>query len=146
MMVAGSNPVEMPKLVADAKTPFVTEFRVENYVPPYLQGGNAERRPTNVVLSSKSLKPEGTFTVEFEVKGAAEKVSVVLYHGGFVTHSLHMGHRMAVCDTTGFVAGEGRKTVVVSMPPSSNVVPPGPYVVYVLVDGVPGVGQFVSVA
>jgi len=146
MMVAGSNPVEMPKLEVDEKTPFVTEFRVENYVPPYLQGANAERRPTNVVLSSKSLKPGGTFTVAFEVKGAAEKVSVVLYHGGFVTHSLHMGHRMVVCDTTGFVEGEGKKEVVVSMPPSSNVVPPGPYVVYVLVDGVPAVGQFVSVA
>lgn len=33
-----------------------------------------------------------------------------------------------------------------TMPPNNNVAPPGPYVVYVVVDGVPGVGQFVMVS
>ena len=146
VMVAGSNPVEQPKDVPDAQDPFVTEWRVENFIPPYLQGEAAIRRPTSIVLSSKNLNAGQTFQVSFDAKGAAQKVSVVLYHGGFVTHSLHMGHRMVNLDLTGFTAGAGRKTIQVNMPPNNNVSPPGPYVVYVLVDGVPGVGQFVNVA
>lgn len=31
------------------------------------------------------------------------------------------------------------------MPPTPNLAPPGPYVVYVVVDGVPAVGQMVMV-
>lgn len=142
VMIAGSNPVELVQEVTDAQNPFVTEWRVENFIPPYLQGDAATRRPDNIVLSSKNLKPGQTFQVSFDAKGAARRVSVVLYHGGFVTHSLHMGHRMVVLDATGFAAGAGRKTLTARMPPDNNVVPPGPYVVYVLVDGVPGVGQF----
>ena len=69
-----------------------------------------------------------------------------LYHGGFVTHSLHMGMRLVSLDTKGFVAGQTSQTVTATMPPNANVAPPGPYVVYVLVNGVPAIGQFVSVA
>jgi len=57
-----------------------------------------------------------------------------------------MGQRMVMLDTTGWQAGAGEQTLTVTMPPNGNVAPPGPYVVYVLVDGVPGVGQFVSVS
>lgn len=146
VIVAGSNPVEQPKSTPDEKDPFVTEWRVENFIPPYLQGDAATRRPDNIVLSSKNLKPGQTFQVYFDAKGPAQKVSVVLYHGGFVTHSLHMGHRMVKLDATGFTAGAGKKTITVKMPPDNNITPPGPWVVYVLIDGVPGVGQFVMVA
>lgn len=150
VMVAGSNPVEQPVLTPVAnRVPsedYVTEFRVENYVPPYLSGANANKRPTQVVLGSTSLKVGGTFTVQFTVPSGAKAVKVALYHGGFVTHSVHMGHRMAFLDTTGWAAGGTAQKLTVSMPPDTNVVPPGPYVVYVVVDGVPAVGQFVSVS
>ena len=63
-----------------------------------------------------------------------------------MTHSLHMNHRMAFLDNAGFVAGATKQKLTVTMPPNSNVAPPGPYVVYVVVDGVPAVGQFVSVS
>ena len=145
-MVAGSNPVEQPKDEPDAQDPYVTEWRVENFVPPYLQGEAATRRPENIVLSTKNLAPGQSFSISFTAKRAAQTASVVLYHGGFVTHSLHMGHSMVVLDTTGFAAGAGEKTIQVSMPPNNNIAPPGPYVIYVLVDGVPGIGQFVMVA
>lgn len=152
LMVAGSNPVEQPILKPNpGKTPsedYVTEFRVENYVPPYLSGTNAQKRPTNMVLSSKALKVATTFTINFNTVANAKAVKIALYHGGFVTHSVHMGHRMAFLDNTGFVASTTARAqkVTVTMPPNSNVAPPGPYVVYVVVDGVPSVGQFVSVS
>ena len=62
-----------------------------------------------------------------------------------MTHSLHMGHRMVVLDATGFTAGAGEKNLQVTLPPTNSIAPPGPYVMYVLVDGVPGIGQFVTV-
>ncbi|KAI4248778.1 MAG: hypothetical protein LQ352_005806 [Teloschistes flavicans] len=151
MMIAGSNPVEQPVLTpVPNRVPsedFVTEFRVEIYTPAYLSGANANKRPTGMTLSSKSLKADGsTFTVKFTAPAGNKAAKVALYHGGFVTHSVHMNHRMIFLDTTGYAAGATSQTLTVKMPPNRNVAQPGPYVVYVTVDGVPAVGQFVSVA
>ncbi|THX77199.1 galactose oxidase [Aureobasidium pullulans] len=147
LMIAGSNPVEQPVLKPTTTDPYVTEFRVEIYTPPYLQGDNAKKRPTAITLSSKSLVANSqTFTVKFTAPAGAKAVRVALYHGGFVTHSVHMSHRLAFLDTAGWKAGATDQQITVTMPPSANVAPPGPYVVYVVVDGVPGVGQFVQVS
>ncbi|KAI9778276.1 MAG: hypothetical protein M1839_008301 [Geoglossum umbratile] len=147
LLVTGSNPVEQPILTPTAKNPFVTEFRVEIYTPPYLQGANANNRPTNVQLSSKNLVADGgyTFVISFNVPSGTITVKVVLYYGGFVTHSVHMGHRMLFLDNTGFKAGQAAQTLTVTMP-NGNLAPPGPYVVYVTADGVPAMGQFVHVS
>jgi hypothetical protein len=145
LLISGSNPVEQPKLKADSTDPFVTEFRNEIYTPPYLQGNPT--RPSNVQLSSKALKADGSsFTIKFTAPAGAKAVKISLYYGGFVTHSVHMGHRMAFLDTTGFKAGSTSQSVTAKMPPNKNVAPPGPYVVYVVVDGVPAIGQFVNVS
>lgn len=151
LMVAGSNPVQQPILTPiPGQTPsedYVTEFRVEIYTPPYLSGTKANKRPTAIVLSSTTLTAnQSTFTIKFNAATGTQKVSVSLYHGGFVTHSLHMNHRMIFLDNTGFKAGVTAQTITVTMPPNRNVAPPGPYVVYVTADGTPGVGQFVSVS
>lgn len=149
VMVAGSNPVEQPLLTpVPGQTPseeYVTEFRVEIYTPPYLQGNPA--RPTNVVLSSKTLPANGSrFTVKFTAPAGNKACAVVLYHGGYVTHSLHMNHRMLFLDNTGYVAGATAQTLTVAMPPNRNIAQPGPYVVYVTCGGVPALGQFVMVS
>lgn len=126
---------------------FPPEFRVERFTPPYLQGANQALRPTAMVLSSKSLTANSaTFTIRFNVPLTTAGVKVALYYGGFVTHSVHMGHRMLFLDNTGFRAGTVAQTLVVTMPPNRNTCPPGPYVVYVVADGIPSVGQFVSVS
>lgn len=100
-----------------------------------------------MILSSKSVVANGsTFTIRFNIPITARAVKVALYYGGFVTHSVHMGHRMLFLDNTGFRAGVAAQNIVVTMPPNKNTCPPGPYVVYVVVDGIPSVGQFVSVS
>jgi hypothetical protein len=144
LLISGSNPVEQPILTPDAKNPYVTEFRNEIYTPPYLQGNPI--RPSNVVLSSKNLKVASVFTIKFTAPANAKNVKVSLYYGGFVTHSVHMGHRMALLDNTGFKAGATSQSITATMPPNKSVAPAGPYVVYVLVDGVPAMGQFVQVS
>jgi hypothetical protein len=147
LMIAGSNPVEQPILKPTTANPYVTEFRVEIFTPPYLSGNNANKRPTNIALSSKSLQANSqTFNIQFNVPAGAKNVKVSLYHGGFVTHSVHMSHRMLFLDTAGWKAAATQQSLTVSMPPNANVAPPGPYVVYVVVDGVPGIGQFVQVS
>ncbi|KAF2136877.1 carbohydrate-binding module family 18 [Aplosporella prunicola CBS 121167] len=147
LMVTGSNPVEQPVLGDNKAFPYVTDFRVEIYTPPYLQGENANKRPTDVALSTTALKADGsTFNIQFSAPAGAKEVRVALYHGGFVTHSVHMNHRMAFLDTEGWAAGAASQNIKVTMPPNSNVAPPGPYVVYVVVDGVPAVGKMVMVA
>ena len=56
-----------------------------------------------------------------------------------------MGARMMQLDVGQFVSGATTQNVVITGPPNNNVAPPGPYVVYILADGVPSVGQFVQV-
>jgi hypothetical protein len=53
---------------------------------------------------------------------------------------------MLFLDNTGYKAGATAQTITVHMPPNRAIAPAGPYVVYVLVDGVPAMGQFVMVA
>lgn len=147
LMVAGSNPVQMPVLEPDAGDPYVTEFRVEIYTPPYLQGDNANKRPTDMVLSTLSLVANSSeFNVTFTVPSGTNGCNVVLHHGGFVTHSVHMGHRMLQLDNTGFITGATQQSLKVITPPNNNVAPPGPYVVHAVCDGIPCVGQFVMVS
>jgi hypothetical protein len=72
----------MPKLQPDEKDPYVTEFRVEKYVPPYLQGERANQRPWNIAIQQKNIPADGSkFIVSFEVHSNAQNVKVVLYHG-----------------------------------------------------------------
>ena len=56
-----------------------------------------------------------------------------------------MGARMMELDVANFAPGGSNQELFVTGPPSHNVAPPGPYVVYVVVDGVPSIGQFVQV-
>ena len=99
------------------------------------------------MLSSLSLSADGsTFTVTFTAPPGNKVCNVVLYHGGFVTHSLHMNHRMLFLDNTGYLAGATSQKLTVTMPPNNNVAQPGPYVVYVTCGGVPAIGQFVMVS
>lgn len=82
------------------------------------------------------------------------KIQISLHHNGFITHSLHMNQRMLFLDFTDVSSSSSheetkklaqQKTLTVRMPPTPNLAPPGPYVVYVVVNGVPAVGQMVMV-
>ncbi|KAK9454811.1 glyoxal oxidase N-terminus-domain-containing protein [Dipodascopsis uninucleata] len=151
ILIAGSNPVQMPILTPDQYTPYVTEFRVEIFTPPYLMGNNREIRPRNLTLSSTYLQNGDNFTLSY-INGTSgtSSVKVVLYHGGFVTHSLHMGHRMIYLDYDSLVSesSEGTmRTLRVKMPAIGyeSVTPPGPYMIFVVADGIPSVGEMVMV-
>ncbi|KAF2460707.1 glyoxal oxidase N-terminus-domain-containing protein [Lineolata rhizophorae] len=115
VLVAGSNPLDYPVFAPSEEHPFPTEFRVEIYTPPYLQGDAAERRPADIRLSATELRADGSrFEVDFNAPEGATDVSVVLYHGGFEPE-------------------RREQRLAVTMPPNSNVAPPGPIGQFVLV-------------
>jgi hypothetical protein len=148
VMVAGSNPVQMPKLQPDSQDPYVTEFRVEQFIPPYLKG--SVKQPSNLQLALATIRADSsTFSLSFNTgvtNAQVGDVKVMLYHCGYVTHSLHMGHRMVQLDVaSGWVSGSSNQKIVVTGPPNNNIAPPGPYWVYVVVGGVPGKGVPVQV-
>ena len=156
VLIAGSNPVQMPLLTpVPGQVPsedYVTEFRVEVYTPPYLAGEDSDSvRPKNVVIEDKVLRPNESFAVAFDcppVLGACSAegdVKVLLHTNGFVTHSLHMNQRMVYLDFDGFKEGAAAQSLRVAVPPSYNILPPQPYVLFVVVGGVPSFGQFVRV-
>ncbi|KAH8601633.1 glyoxal oxidase N-terminus-domain-containing protein [Bisporella sp. PMI_857] len=141
VLIAGSNPVQMPKLKPDAQDPYPTEFRVEIFIPPYL-GGSQKYRANKVRLTSLTIKADGSmFRITFYKFGTIEKLKVMLHHNGFVTHSLHMGHRIVELDIIGGFPQPGPTggdvTVLVAGPPTNNIAPPGPYYIYVIADGMP---------
>lgn len=148
VLIAGSNPVQMPVLETSNSVPYATEFRVERFTPPYLLGPTT--RPSNVQLASGTIRADGsTFQLSF-LAGVTNvqvgSIKIMLYHCGYVTHSLHMGHRMVQLDiVSGFVVGSNSQTIVVTGPPTNNIAPPGPYWVYVVVNGIPAIGVPVQV-
>ena len=145
VMVAGSNPSSYIVLEPFKEQPYPTEFRVEIFTPSYLVGDRARYRPANIKLGKLQISAQDDLDVDFTCAPNATTLKIALYHGGFVTHSLHMGQRMLYLDSVGFNAGSTTQRVTASMPGNPNLTPPGPYVVFVVVDGVPGVGQFVNV-
>jgi len=151
ILVAGSNPNEMPVLeknvvLDDPLRAYPTEFRVERYTPSYLLGDKADLRPVYVDIDKKVFVPGQTVSrVRFDAPaGKPNNVNVLLYHGGFVTHGLHMGQVMVEMKHLDLKHVRGSQYEMKVMVPEIKLAP-GPYVVYVVVDDVPGVGQFVSV-
>lgn len=202
VLVAGSNPNEMPVVEEDDRSSsesdggnfFPTEFRTERYFPLYFSSGSGsdssdfDSRPGNVLLSTLELySNHSEFQISFQLPSTAAsasasaeeeeeevdenenetppKIQISLYHNGFITHSLHMNQRMVFLDFTDISSSSSsnhptneeldhptneknlpqQKTLRVRMPPTPNLAPPGPYVVYVVVNGVPAVGQMVMV-
>jgi hypothetical protein len=149
ILVAGSNPVEQSVLQASASVLWPTEFRVERYTPPYLTGNKAALRPVNVSISGDSdgvTAGGSNFTVAFQLpKSTVGDVKIVLYYTGFITHSLHMNHRMAYCDYGDYQQNETVHAITVIPPPNHSITPPGYYILFVVADGIPSIGQMIMV-
>ena len=131
---AGSNP-----------TRGTYEQHIEIYSPAYLftsdANGNAifATRPT--IQSAPASIGYGTGTFQVQTPDAANIASAVLVRPGSVTHSFNMEQRLV---GLAFTATSGALTV--NLPPSSNIAPPGYYMLFILnKSGVPSVASFVQV-
>ncbi|KAH9942381.1 DUF1929-domain-containing protein [Epithele typhae] len=145
VLVAGSNPHAD---YAVDKVTFPTEYRVEYFYPSYYN----ERRPEPAGLPSTLSYGGPYFNVRlsekdlFHDKGSVKSAKVVVIRTGFSTHGMNMGQRMIELDSTYTGQPDGSATLHVSqMPPNAAAYPPGPALLFVVVNGVPSVGVQVMI-
>lgn len=146
VIVLGSNPN------ADYNTAvkYPTEYRVERLYPSYYNSRRPQPQgvpsslsyggpPFNITLSSDDLSNDVS-----NIKNA----SVVVIRTGYSTHTLNMGQRMLVLESsyTGNSDGSGGGVLHVSqVPPNAAILVPGPALFFVVVNGVPSVASQVMI-
>ncbi|TDL21722.1 glyoxal oxidase [Rickenella mellea] len=144
VLVAGSNPN------ADYTTgvPFPTEFRVERFYPTYY---NTRRpQPQGLLASYAYGGPYFNVTLSkddlFGNVANVQNASVVIIRPGFSTHAMNMGQRYVQLDSTYTGNQDGSAVLHVSqVPPNPAILAPGPAFVFVVVNGVPSIGQQVMI-
>lgn len=158
VLIGGSN----PNRNYNFSTIFPTELSLEAFYPPYF---NSRTTSTNKVKSRPlitSIRPvmktlnykqkiSVHFRLNYEVNGS-EVVYVTMVAPSFTTHSFAMNQRLLVLDMgklerKGIKLDSGLSIYVVEgyAPATAAVAPPGYYMLFVVVDGVPSRGMWVRV-
>ncbi|KAK9865439.1 hypothetical protein WJX84_011107 [Apatococcus fuscideae] len=112
------------------------EYRVQIWTPPYLLNGAA--RP--VIVSAPGLIAPGA-QIPIRWSGVDTIDRVVLSKMPGVTHSTHMDFRQLVLACTPVAAGANAGTTTCTAPPDFTIATPGQYLLFILRNGVPSVGQ-----
>lgn len=146
VFVTGSNPNADYNVGSKIKYP--TEYRVERFYPLYY----SKRRPEPSGLLSELGYGGNYFNVSLSAEDLGGNVStiakakVVIIRPGFSTHALNMGQRYLELQSSYTGHDDNSGTLHVSqLPPNAAVFPPGPALVFVVVDGVPSVGQTIMI-
>lgn len=126
---------------------YFTEYRVERFYPDYFT--SARPNPTGLPTS---LSYGGNY---FDVTLSASDIGnaanldntrVTLIRPGFSTHAMNMGQRFLALNSTYSVNSDGSAVLHVSqMPPNPAIFVPGPALIFVVVNGVPSTGQWVTI-
>lgn len=124
VMVAGSNP--------DRR---VNELRIEIYRPAYLF---ARTRPT-IEAAPRTVRRGEPF--EIVTQQASELTDVALLRPSATTHGLDTDQRYVGLS----FRSTSSTTVEARLPPEPGIAPPGYYMLFVLSEGVPSHGLFLSV-
>ncbi|KAG8934033.1 hypothetical protein FRC01_005494 [Tulasnella sp. 417] len=145
VFISGSNP--NPDVTTTDK--WSTEWRVERFYPAYY----SEHRPEysglpeklgyggpyfNLTLASSEL---GT-----DPASSLGSTKVVLMRFGFSTHAINFGQKYVQLNNTYTINSDGTATLHVSqVPPNPAILAPGPAWFFVVVNGIPSMGQEVMV-
>lgn len=148
VFISGSNP-NADYLI---KTKYPTEYRVERFYPWYY----SMRRPEPVGLMDRlSYGGPGydvSLTLE-DLRGDLNKIQstkAVVIRTGFSTHTINFGMRYVELETSYTVTqldgGNYNITLhVAQMYPNPAILAPGPAFLFIVVDGVPSIGQMIMV-
>ncbi|KAI0046059.1 copper radical oxidase [Auriscalpium vulgare] len=139
ILVTGSN----PNPDYNVNVPYVTEYRVEKFYPPYF----SSRRPQPAGLPLQVGYGGDGFDVTLskddlfgDIKHI-EHAKVVVMRMGFSTHTMNMGQRMVELESSYTVNSDGSAILhCSSLPPNPAIFQPGPAFIYVVVNHVPSVG------
>jgi hypothetical protein len=124
----------------------IYEQHIETYSPAYLfttaANGTTIRATRPAIQGAPASIGYGTGAFQVQTPDAANVASVVLVRPASVTHAFNMEQRLV---GLAFTASSGALTV--SLPPNSNVAPPGYYMLFLVNNaGVPSVASFVQVS
>ncbi|KAF8312538.1 DUF1929-domain-containing protein [Clavulina sp. PMI_390] len=145
VMIAGSN----PNVDYNASTIYATEYRAEKFYPWYW----GSTKPTPSGVPSTLTYGGSSFDITFDKSSysgdantAAANSTVVVIRTGFTTHAMNMGQRFLQLNNTYTVSSNGSITLHCSqMPQNANLFTPGPAFLYVVVNGIPSNGTYVTV-
>ncbi|CAG8546607.1 5959_t:CDS:2 [Paraglomus occultum] len=137
--VAGSNANQNPKLTG----PYPTEYRVENYIPPYLSGNarpqiTAFNNQTTLNASPIQVTYNEGVSITYTLTGTPGTITATIVQPGFHTHSQAMSMRLVHLQITDIASsGQNTYTAKVYMPPNKFILPPSPHYIFILNNGTP---------
>lgn len=144
VLVAGSN----PNSDVNTFTTYPTEYRIEIFYPSYYN----QRRPQPQGLPNRMTYGGPFFNVSLttaDLFGNVDNIQtakVVLLRTGFSTHTMNMGMRAVELDYSFLGNPDGSGVLHVSQPPPNPaIMPPGPALAFVVINGVPSIGAQVMV-
>ncbi|OAX37361.1 glyoxal oxidase [Rhizopogon vinicolor AM-OR11-026] len=139
VFVTGSN----PNSDVNTTAPYPTEYRIEHFYPSYYN----QRRPEPQGLPSQLSYGGSYFNISLSLADLFSNVDniqstkVMVMRTGFSTHTMNMGMRSVQLNNTFTGNADGSGVLHVSpLPPSAAIMPPGPALLFVVVNGVPSVG------
>jgi hypothetical protein len=147
VFLAGSNPnADVINDTNNATYVYKTEYRAEIFYPDYFDAP----RPVPTGIPSTITYGGPSFNLSLpanDLNGTnLNGVKVALIRTGFSTHAMNMGQRYVQLVNTFTGNSDGSATFHVSqLPPNPSLLVPGPALLFVIVNGVPSIGQFVMV-
>lgn len=146
VLIAGSN----PNIDVNLTTIYPTTYTAEIFYPPYF---SASVRPQPAGMPSTLTYGGSYFNIAVpsnsytgSANAAASNTTVVLIRGGFTTHAMNMGQRFLQLNNTYTVNTDGSYVLhIAQVPPSPNLLTPGPCLMFVVVNGIPSNGTMVIV-
>ncbi|KAG9014896.1 hypothetical protein FRB94_009054 [Tulasnella sp. JGI-2019a] len=144
---SGSNPnpdYVSPK--SGAKYP--TRTAVERFFPSYYSKTRPD--PQNLPTTLGYGGPSWNITLaSSDLLGSMNNLAtakVVVIRTGFSTHAINMGQRYVQLNSTYVGNVDGSATLQVQqLPPNPSILAPGPAFLYVVVNGIPSMGQMIMV-
>ncbi|PVF99117.1 DUF1929-domain-containing protein [Serendipita vermifera] len=146
VFVAGSNP--NPDYIVGENVQYPWEDRTERFYPWYYDKRRPEPQGVPTTLSYGGDYFDVKLTKQDLEDNSAniKNTKAVVIRTGFSTHAFNMGQRVLQLRSSYTVADDGSATLHVSqLPGNANVFPPGPALLYITVNGVPSIAQWIRV-
>jgi hypothetical protein len=146
VFVSGSNP--NPDYIVGDGVQYPWEDRVERFYPWYYDKRRPEPQglPTTITYGGDYFDVKLTKQDLEDVPANIKNTKAVIIRTGFSTHAFNMGQRVLQLRSAYTVADDGSATLHVSqLPSNANVFQPGPAMLFITVNGVPSVAQWIMV-
>lgn len=146
VFVAGSNP--NPDYIVGAGVTYPWEDRSEIFFPWYYDKHRPEPQgmPANLTYGGPYFNVSLSLNDLENSASNIKNTNAVVIRTGYSTHAFNMGQRVLKLRTSYTVADDGSATLHVSqMPNSPNIFAPGPAQLFITVNGVPSISQWVMV-